>query len=173
MTHQWLAFAAVTALAAAASPAIAQDRAPAPPAWADPQGAPYPPPPPRPAGPEGYAPHHDHPLPPGVYPEARGPDSYRPMIWHGEGSSAYDVDGGYWYAYQTGGAPCGCPSYTWMPVPIETRYRYSAPLRHVEETVESRVVRERVVERKIVPVKRSTKYLKATPAKVAKVRVTK
>jgi len=51
----------------------------------------------------------------------------------------------------------------WMPVPVETRYRYSAPIRHEREIVEERVVREKVVETKTVPVKRETKYVKSAP----------
>ena len=182
MTHHWLAYAAVTALGAAASPAIAQDRAAPPPAWADPQGAPYPAPP-MPAGPEAYDAPHAHPLPPGAYPGGPGPYPphdmphpgdqgsylYGPRAWHDEGGSG----GNYWYAYQSGGAPCGCPSYTWVPVPIETRYRYSAALRHVEEVAENRVIREQVVERKMVPVKAAPKYVKAGPSKITKRRATK
>jgi hypothetical protein len=95
------------------------------------------------------------------------------MAWHGEWSPAYGAGagGGYWYAFQAG-APCGCPGYTWVPVPIETHYRYSAPIRHVEEVVEDKVVREEVVETKTVPVRRQTKYVKAAP-KVTKGKVVK
>jgi hypothetical protein len=91
------------------------------------------------------------------------------MAWHGE---SYD-GGGYWYAYQTG-APCGCPAYNWVEVPVETRYRYSAPVRHVEEVVEEKVVHEPVVERKIVRAPpRQVKYVKAAPTKVTKGKVVK
>ena len=50
-------------------------------------------------------------------------------------------------------------------LPIETHYRYSAPLRHVEEVVEEKVVRERV------PAPREVKYVKTVPAKVTKDKV--
>jgi hypothetical protein len=97
------------------------------------------------------------------------------MVWHGEGGPAYGAGSGagYWYAYQAGGAPCGCPGYTWVPVPIETHYRYSAPIRRVKEVVEEKVVREPVVEQKIVPVRRAVKYVKTAPAKVTKSKVVK
>jgi hypothetical protein len=178
MPRHLLAFAAVTTLSTAAMPAAAQDHAPPPPAWGDPQAPRYPAPPPMSAGPDGRGAPFAHPLPPGVYPQPyppqavpypypAGPGPYAdgPMIWHGEEGSSY------WYAYQSAGAPCGCPSYTWVPVPIETRYRYSAPVRHVEEVVERKVVREKVVESKIVPVRPTTKYVKSAPAKVTKGKV--
>jgi hypothetical protein len=64
----------------------------------------------------------------------------------------------------------------WVPVPIETRYRYSAPIRHEQEVVEEHVVRRQVVETKTVPVQRETKYVKSAPTKYTKsktVRTTK
>lgn len=174
MTRHLLAFAAATAFATAAMPAAAQDDGPPPPAWVDPQAPPYPGPPPMAAGGPGAP--FAHPLPPGVYPAPYppqaapypgGPGLYDrgPMVWHGEEGPAYGSGAGHWYAYQFGGAPCGCPSYTWVPVPIETHYRYSAPLRHVEEVVEEKVVRERV------PAPREVKYVKTVPAKVTKDKV--
>ena len=180
MTRHLLALAAATALGTVSAPAVAQQAAP-PPAWADPQ-APLPPgPPPLPAprhgGPDGYGAPYAHALPPGVYPGPMpyppqgmpypgGLEPYRgPMAWHGE---AYD-GGGYWYAYQAG-SPCGCPGSTWVQVPVETRYRYSEPVRHVEEVVEEKVVREPVVERKIVRTPpRQVKYVKAAPTKTTRV----
>lgn len=186
MTRHMLALAAATAIGAAAAPALAQDAAPPPHDWADPQVTHPAPPPPGP-GPEGYGAPYAHPLPEGVYPGGPlpypphampypggpGPEAHGPMAWHGEWSPAYGAGagGGYWYAFQAG-APCGCPGYTWVPVPIETHYRYSAPIRHVEEVVEDKVVREEVVETKTVPVRRQTKYVKAAP-KVTKGKVVK
>ena len=185
MPRHLLAFAAAALVGVAAMPAAAQDHAPPPPAWGDPQAPHYPGPPPMPAGPDGYGAPFAHPLPPGTYPggpipyppqampHSGGPGPYErgPMVWHGEEGPAYGAGSSYWYAYQAGGAACGCPSYTWVPVPIETHYRYSAPLRHVEEVVEEKLVRERVAESKIVPVRRATKYVKAAPAKVTKGKV--
>nr|WP_166177737.1 hypothetical protein [Altererythrobacter segetis] len=183
MTRHLLAFAAATVLGAAATPAAAQDRSPPRPAWDGPQGPHYPDPMPPPHHSDGAP--FAHPLPPGVYPQpypsqvepypgGPGPYEHRPLAGQGEGGLAYGGGSSYWYAYQSGGAPCGCPSYTWIPVPIETRYRYSAPLRHVDEVVEEKVVREQVSERKIVPAQAATKYVKL--AKVPKgktVRTTK
>lgn len=172
MPRHLLSFAAATALGAAAAPAMAQDHAPPPPAWDDPQAPRYPGPPPMTAGPEEHGAPFVHRLPPGVYPQpyppqagpypypgGPGPYAEGPMVWHGEEGSSY------WYAYQSAGAPCGCPSYTWVPQPIETRYRYSPPLRHVEEVVEEKVVRERA------PARRAVKYVKAAPAKITKNKV--
>ena len=156
MTRHLLAFVAATAFGLVAAPATAQDGAPPPPAWGDPQAPRYPGPPPMPQG------HYDdgapfaHPLPPGVYPapypeQARpypvGPGPYQqgPMVWHGEEGPAYGSGSSYWYAYQSAGAPCGCPSYSWVRVPIET-----------------------VVESKIVPAAPATKYVKSAPAKITK-----
>ena len=182
MTRHLLAFVAATAFGLVAAPATAPDGAPPPPAWGDPQAPRYPGPPPMPQG------HYDdgapfaHPLPPGVYPApypepARpypvGPGPYQqgPMVWHGEEGPAYGSGSSYWYAYQSAGAPCGCPSYSWVRVPIETHYRYSAPLRHVAEVVEQKVVREKVVESKIVSAAPATKYVKSAPAKITKGKV--
>jgi hypothetical protein len=130
---------------------------------------------------DGHGAPFAHAVPPGVYPAPYplragpypgGPGPYQrgPMAWHGEEGAVYGSGSSYWYAYESG-APCGCPSYTWVPVPIETRYRYSAPLRHVEEVVEEKVLRERAVERKIVPVRPAAKYVKAASAKVTKGKV--
>lgn len=171
MTRHLLAFAAASALGAAAMPAAAQDQAPPAPAWGDPQAPHYPGSPPMPAGPDGYGAPFAHPLPPGAYPGGPGSYQHGPMVWHGEEGPDSGAGSGYWYAYQAGGASCGCPSYTWVPVPIETHYRYSAPLRHVEEVVEERVVRQPAVESKIVPARRATKYVKAAPVKVTKGKV--
>jgi len=187
MTRHFLAFAAVTALGAATTPAIAQEGAPPPSAWVDLQGAPYPLPPPMGADPGAYGVAYPHPLPPGAYPRASepfqpqgmpypgGPGPYPPgpTVWRGEMAPAYGDDGSYWYAYQTGGAPCGCPAYAWVPVPIETRYRYSAPLRHVEDVVEENVVHEQVVERKVVPARSVAKYVKTPPVKLTKIKTTR
>jgi hypothetical protein len=178
MTRHLLAFAAATAFGAAAIPAAAQDGPPPPPEWADPQAPHYPPPVPR----DGYGAPFAHPLPSGVYPQPYppqavpypgGPEPYHggPMVWQGDGEPAYGSGGGYWYAYQSGAPSCGCPAYTWMPVPIETRYSYSAPRRHVQEVVEEKVVRDTVVEPKIVPARPATKYVKARPPKVTKSKV--
>jgi hypothetical protein len=74
--------------------------------------------------------------------------------------------------YVSGPAPCGCGggyTVTWVPIRIETRYRYSPPIRHEREVVEEHVVSRPVVETKIVPVKRTTKYVKRAPAKVTKI----
>jgi hypothetical protein len=149
MTRHLLAFAAATAFAAAAIPAAAQDGGP-PPAWVDPQAPHHPGPPPM--APDSPGAPFAHPLPPGVYrapyppqagayPGGPGPYPPSPMVWHGEEGAVYGSGSSYWYAYQSGGAPCGCPSYTWVPVPSETHDRYSAPLRRVEEVVEEKVVR--------------------------------
>ncbi len=184
MTRHLLALAAATAFGAAAAPAVAQDGPPPPPARTDPQSAPYPAPPPASAGPDGYGAPYAHPLPPGVYPGRPYPPQampypagsypHGPMAWRGEGGPAYGgIGSSYWYVYQTGGAPCGCPGYTWVPVPVETHYRYSAPVRHVEEVVEEKVVREQVVEKKVAPVRREVKYVKTAPAKVTKSKVVK
>jgi hypothetical protein len=181
MTRNLLAFAAASALGVCAAPAAAQE-APPPAAWGDPQADGYPAPPPMQVGPSGPGAPFAHPLPAGVYPlpypahggthhGGRGFYQHGPMVWHGESGSFDGVGSGYWYAYQTGGASCGCPSYTWVQVPIETHYRYSAPLRHEEEAVEEQVVHERVVESKIVPARPATKYVKAAPAKVTKGKV--
>jgi hypothetical protein len=98
------------------------------------------------------------------------------MEWHGAGPA-----GGYGYGYEyhsgPAAAPCGCASYAlppvmWMRVPIETHYRYSPPIRRVQETVERRVIREQVVETKTVPVRTSkyvrTKYVKTAAPKMVK-----
>ena len=191
MTRHWLAFVAATAFTAAAAPATAQDRPPPPPmpmhnghpmapppGWADPQaprypgpeagpypGAPYA----HPAYPEAYhggpEVHHDGPAPypmvPDQYPGGPGGYVYGPTVWHGE-----DGAGGYIYsyAYQTG-APCGCPGnqVMWVPAPVQTRYSYSAPIRHERVVVEEKVV-EHVVETKTVPVRREVKYVKTARA---------
>jgi len=180
MTRHLLASAAATALGTAAMPAAAQDQAPPPPAWVDPQAPHYPGPPPMPA--DGHGAPFAHPLPPGAYPPpyppragpypgGPGPHERGPMVWDGEEGPAYGSGSSYWYAYQSGGAACGCPSYTWVPVPIQTHYRYSAPLRHVEEIVEEKVIREEVVESKTIPVRREVKYVKAAPRKVTEGKV--
>lgn len=184
MTRHLLALATATSLAAAGAPALGQDRPPPPappPGWSDPQVQPYPAPPPMPAGPGAPGAPFAHPLPPGVYsggpvpyrpedgPYPGGPPAYpgMPIGWHGGSGPAYG--GGYWYAYQFNGSTCGCPAaVTWVPAPVQTHYSYSAPVRHVTEVVEEKVVRDRVTERKIVPVPRPTKYVKAAPAKMTK-----
>ena len=178
MRHYLAAAAAIT-LCSAAAPAVAQDEGPPPPAWGDPQAGHNPGSPPVPQWHDGDGAPFAHRPPPGVrpapypphagpYPGGPGPYERGPMEWHGEYDHGYDGGSSYWYAYQAGGAPCGCPSYNWVQVPIETHYRYSAPLRHVEEVVEEKVVREQVVERKIVPAAPATKYVKTVPTKVTK-----
>ena len=176
MTRHWFAFVASAAFAAAAAPALAQDGPPpppAPPAWGDPQAPHYPAERALPPGPEAPGAPFAYPASPGVYPAPypgvplaypdNGPYPHGPMAWHGEAGAGY--------AYQAGGgAGCGCPGYTvtWVPVPIETRYRYSAPVRHVDEVVEE--VDQPIVETRTVPVRRTTKYVKAAP-KVTKGKV--
>jgi len=190
MTRHCLAYVAAAALtAAAAAPAFAQDGPPPPPGamppgpppgWVHPQAPQYPGPDGMPRdgyrhGPEGAGPDHAgvpfrRPLPLGAYPGEPGPYPAGPMMhgpvsWGGPGP-AY---GGYGYGYQysSGPAACGCaalPPVMWVPVPVETRYRYSAPIRHEREIVEERVVREKVVEAKTVPVRRETKYVKSAPS---------
>jgi hypothetical protein len=60
----------------------------------------------------------------------------------------------------------------WIPVPIQSRYLYSPPIRHEKEVVEEHVVREQVVETKTVPARRETKYVKsAAPARATKGKV--
>lgn len=187
MTRHCLAYVAAAALTAAAAPAFAQAGPPPPgamppgppPGWVDPQAPQYPGPDGMPRegyrhGPDGDGPDHAgvpfrHPLPPGAYPDGPGryppgPMMPAPMPWGGPGP-AY---GGYGYANQYGAGPatCGCaalPPVMWVPVPVETRYRYSAPIRHERQIVEERVVRERVVETKTVPVRREAKYVKSAP----------
>jgi hypothetical protein len=88
---------------------------------------------------------------------------------------------GYGYGYQYGAAPapCGCAAYPappvmWVPVPIQTRYSYSPPIRHDREVVEEKVISERVAETVTAPVKRETKYVKSSaPAKYTKKKVVK
>ena len=175
MTRTLLAFAAAGALGVTAMPASAQDGPPPPPAapaWGDPQAPHYPGPPPLPPEAERAGAPFAHHLPPGAYPGGPlpyppqagpypgGPGPYpgAPMMWHEERG-----DGGgysYWYQYSVPAA-CGCPGAARER--IETRYRYSPPIRHVEEVVEERVVRERVVEHKTVPVRHATKYTKTAP----------
>jgi hypothetical protein len=125
--RRYLAYAFAAALAAAISAsAVAQDAPPAPDAatvtqgWVDPQ-APFHPPPLPPQQVDAGAPFA-RPLPP----EALAP-----------------------YAYRYTANPCGCPGYafpavSWVPVPIQTRYLYSAPIRHESEVVEEKIVEEQV-----------------------------
>jgi hypothetical protein len=199
MTRHWITLAAAAAtFGTVATPAAAQDGPP--PGWTDPQVPDHRAPHAMPEGPGGRDAYvvpegpgypgapYAHPLPPGGYPDApmRAPQGYGqwrdarpagPGAWHGDGRYGYGE--GYGYAYQGGavGAPCGCPGYmvTWVPVPIETRYRYSPPIRHEREVVEEHVVHETVVETKTVPVRSSkyvrTKYVKSAPAKVTKGKV--
>jgi hypothetical protein len=128
--RRYLAYAFAAALAAAISAsAVAQDAPPAPGAatvtqgWVDPQAPFYPSPlPPQPV--DAGAPFA-RPLPP----EPLAP-----------------------YAYRYTANPCGCPSYafpavSWVPVPIQTRYLYSAPIRHESEVVEEKIVEEQVAPR--------------------------
>ena len=195
MTRHRLAFLAAAAVGALAAPALAQDGPPPPaPGWADPQvpypgprmpmvhgadrvgpenaGAPFAPPPPPGAYPGGPPPY---PAPPMIHgPMARGPVPPGPMAWGAPGA-AY----GYAYQYGAGPAPCGCAAYAmppvmWVPVPIETRYSYSPPIRHEHEVVEVQVTRERVAETVSTPVHHETKYVKSTaPAKYVKEKVVK
>lgn len=125
--RRYLAYAFAAALAAAISAsAVAQDAPPAPDAatvtqgWVDPQ-APFYPSPLPPQQVDAGAPFA-RPLPP----EALAP-----------------------YAYRYTANPCGCPGYafpavSWVPVPIQTRYLYSAPIRHESEVVEEKIVEEQV-----------------------------
>jgi hypothetical protein len=127
--RRYLAYAFAAAFAAMGAPAVAQDAPPAPGAapvtqgWVDPQAPLYPSPLPVPqvdAGGSGAP--FARPLPP----EALAP-----------------------YAYRYAGNPCGCPGYvyppvSWVPVPIQTRYVYSAPIRHESEVVEEKIVEEQV-----------------------------
>jgi len=173
MTRHWFAFVATAAFAAAAAPTLAQDGPPPPPVWSDPQAPHYPADRAIPRGPEATGAPFAHPVAPGAYRDAPppypdGPYPRGPEAWHGEAWH----DRGYGYGYQVGGgAGCGCPGYTvtWVPVPIETRYRYSAPVRHVEDVVDE--VNEPIVETRTVPVRRTTKYVKAT--KTTKPKITK
>jgi hypothetical protein len=123
---------------------------------------------PPPAYPHGPMPGAD------AHGDWRGGPMPGPMEWRGGPAGGY----AYAYEYQAGpaAAPCGCPGYVpqvmWMRVPVETRYRYSPPLRHVEEIVETRVVREQVVQTRTVPVRATkyvkTKYVKSAPTKMVK-----
>lgn len=201
MTRHSLAFLATIALAALSAPALAQDGPPPPPpgvpmpgpppGWVDPQAPQYP----APYGLPGDPYHHGHsdrgpdhagapfvhPGPPESYPEGPapyppGPMAHGPMAWRGP---AMAPGYGYGYGLQPGAvpAPCGCaasalPPVMWVPVPVETRYRYSAPVRRESVVVEEHVIRERVAER--VPVHHETKYVKsAPPTKYTKSKVVK
>ena len=65
---------------------------------------------------------------------------------------------------------CGCGGgmvVQWIPVPIQTRYRYSPALRHVEEFPTEQVVYEHVAETRSVP-HRAAKYTKVTQRKLTK-----
>jgi hypothetical protein len=128
--RRYLAYAFAAALAAAISAsAVAQDAPPAPGAatvtqgWVDPQAPFYPSPlPPPQVDSDGAGAPYARPLP---------PDALAP------------------YAYRYAETPCGCPGYaypavSWVPVPIQTRYFYSAPIRHESEVVEERIVEEQV-----------------------------
>jgi hypothetical protein len=187
MTRHWLAFAAATAFAGFAAPALAQDDGP-PPAWTDPQapdgpdfhGGPYAPGvQPMPGAVYPGAPFA-RPLPPGAMPPSPapypgGPMPYPPgpMAWHG-GPGPVGPGYAYGYPYGPGPAPCGCGggyTVTWVPIRIETRYRYSPAVRHEREIVEEHVVSREVVETKTVPVRRETKYVKPAPAKLTKGKV--
>jgi hypothetical protein len=100
------------------------------------------------------------------------------MAWQSAPGRGYAADGGYAYGYQYGApaAPCGCGggyTVTWVPIRIETRYRYSPPIRREREIVEERVVSHEVVETKTVPVRRETKYVKPAPVKLTKSKVVK
>lgn len=162
MTRRLLAFIATIFVAAGTSPALANDDPPAP-AWVDPQA---------PGDPEDFGgaealhgPWRPGPWAPGVpYPGG-------PMAWHG----AAGADG-YAYAIASGGAaaPCGCasPGYAmvWVPVRIETRYRYTPAIRHEREVVEHETVPAEIVETKSVPVRQS-KYVKVAPAKPARSKI--
>jgi hypothetical protein len=98
-----------------------------------------------------------------------------PMGWHGGPGPVVGPDYAYGYQYAAGPAPCGCGGYTvtWVPIRIETRYRYSPPIRREREIVEERVVSHEVVETKTVPVRRETKYVKPAPIKMTKSKVVK
>jgi hypothetical protein len=194
MMRLWLASAAVTALSAAAAPALAQTAplevprsgrtdppaqrvldvhagpyaqgAPALPVY---PGAPYAQP--LPPGATMPAP----PVPGPLWAGGAAPPAYGAMAWQGPGPVI-----GANYAYGAGNAagavPCGCGGgYTvnWVPVQVETRYSYSPAIRHERQVVENVVVPHEVVETRTVPV-RQTKYVKtARPTKMTKVRVTK
>jgi hypothetical protein len=165
MTQHRFAFLTATAFATIALPAMAQDGPPPPPAgvqtpaWVDPQVPVYPggaaaPQAGERARPDRAGAPFAHPLPP----EGRR---------HGPAYPA-GPEYGYGYAYPAGSAPvpCGCGGYayppvTWVPIQIETHYRYSAPIRQEKNVVEEKVVEENVTETKTVPVHRSTKYVKA------------
>jgi hypothetical protein len=191
MRH-WLAFAAATAFGAAGAPALAQNAPPpppaAPPAWVDPQ-APQGPVVPGgpygaqalPAGPAYPGAPFAQPHPPGVVPgmPVPPPGGYVYGATGGAGP-VYGANYGYTYGYQPGaGAPCGCGccgggyTVTWVPIRIETRYSYSAPIRHERDVVENTVVPQEVVETKTVPV-RESKYVRSVkPTKGKVVRTTK
>ena len=203
MISRRIATTAAVALMMAAVPAAAQDQPPPPmqppappPGWVDPQAPHYPGPA---AGPQWGYPPPGQPLPPGAYPDAPGayraapdgryegrPERYRPMPapyppgpggWHGAMGS---VGPAYGYPPEQGYAPgpCGCAAYAyppvaWVQVPVETRYRYSPPIRHVTERVERRVINRVVTETRKVPV-RVTKYVKTAkpvPTKMTKSKV--
>jgi hypothetical protein len=179
MTRHWLAFAAATALGGAGAPALAQNAPPAPPpAWVDPQA---------PQGPDFHGGVYVNgapavrPLPPGAVPGMPVPPPggyvYGATGWQGGAVAVPGPNSGYAYGYQYGpaAAPCGCGggggyTVTWVPIRIETRYSYSAPIRHEREVVENTVVPQEVVETRTVPVRRS-KYVRTAPTKLTKGKV--
>jgi len=166
--HRQLIYAVAAALLANTAPALTQDHSPttdpavASSPWSDPQT----PQGPRSEidsrrqvdGPDGTGAPFARPLPPEAYP-ARPP----------AGVAGYPSGYGY------GGSSCSCtgyayPAVAWVPVPIETRYRFSAPIRHESEIVEEKIVEEQVTSQ--VPV--SPKHVKrARQTKGKVVRATK
>lgn len=183
MTRRCLAFLAATAMAAVAAPAIAQDGPPTPPPeWTAPQTPDSSGPDAAPQSRDRHAPGEDSPNnagapfahhgPPGAYRGGAAPfspesGSRGPTAWGAPGS-AY----GYGYRYGAAPTPCGCAGYAyppvmWVRVPIETRYRYSAPIRHEKDVVHENVVGENVAETKTVPV-RTTRHTRSSAKKYTK-----
>jgi hypothetical protein len=177
MTRHCLAFLTASVLAAVAMPALAQNAPPPPPAevppptWVDPQAPQYPGPDALPHDGAWHGAQKDRPdftgapfarpLPRDGYREGPAPNPRGPMGWGPVGP-----DYGFANRYGAGPTPCACGGYAyppvvWVRVPVETRYRYSAPLRHENQLVEERVVKEDVAETKIVPAHRKTKYAKS------------
>jgi hypothetical protein len=179
MTRHRLAFLTASILAAVAMPALAQNGPPPPPAdvpppsWIDPQAPQYPGSDAIPHDGAWHGAQKDRPdfagapfarpLPPEGYRAGPAPDPRGPM---GRGPVGSDYGYGFAYRYGTGSAPCACGRYAyppvmWVRVPVETRYRYSAPIRHENQVVEEKVVTEDVAETKIVPAHRKAKYVKS------------
>jgi len=171
MIRHWLSIAAVSALGATAAPALAQNAVqPLPQAG-------------RVASQAVYTAQQAMP----VVQQYPGASFAQPIVQPGAQplppGAAYPagaVSGyGYQYGYQgaPGAAPCGCTccggySVSWVQVPVQTTYHYSAPIRRDHPIVEEHVVYDRVVENHTVPVRSTkyvrTKYVKTAPTKMVK-----